>query len=50
MKKKNNILIEYQYAVGLTLGLLMGAWAGANVISFIIFIWTIVIIERTFLR
>ena len=49
-KNRKNFLIDYQYAVGLTLGLIMGAWMRWNIFSVIVFIWFMVLIERWFFR
>ena len=40
--------LEYQYAVGLTLGLLYGWYAQDKVIGFIVLILFLVLIERFF--
>lgn len=49
-KNKINFLIDYQYAVGLTLGLLYGWYAKDKIIGFIVLIWFIVLIERWFFK
>ena len=49
-KIKHKFLLEYEYAIGLTLGLLMGAWMGWACLPFIVLIWFLVLIERWFFR
>lgn len=46
--KSKNFLLDYQYAIGLTIGALIGVWLSWAVISFIILVWAIVIAERIF--
>jgi hypothetical protein len=46
MSKKQPFFFEYQYAIGLILGLLMGAWLKEEVFLFISVLIAIIIAER----
>ena len=48
MKQKTNYLLDYQYAIGLIIGLLYGWYAQENVIGIIVLVIILIIAERMF--